>query len=484
MTEGSGYTDKRKKSVAKNKLVFSNANFVAYAKNKGVISIPETQRDFAVDYYTVLNAVNELVKSGVLNYLNGVKYECTMHSDISEVLNESPEDTFRQRLEEHRARIEARRQELMTRHLLEDDDEDDDDVDEEIANLFNSIEDDKTDAAIREAIEGLGEGFSVKTEEGKTLVELPRYGWRCNKKQIELTCEDGEAYFTDGGTIFNGLKSGNKLNSKGMRETVESVAQSYRVTVADDVLKVQVPSKAKAVECFLQLYAAMECISNVDETMVSGYFEKMDEDRKCLGVIFEIIRENPGCNRKQIIRCAKKKYNAVKNGGDFSKIFYLVKAINEFSEWSDSEFEGCVEICLNSHADLLFKDAEDEAPYSKNINMGLKKEPFTKITEGKKTVEVRLFDEKRRALRVGDIINFTCSELGKKRIIAKITALHKFDTFIELFSAPEMLKKAGWGDINEEQAAKNMYGYYTEEQEKLFGVLGIEFKVVLGLKKQ
>ncbi len=33
--------------------------------------------------------------------------------------------------------------------------------------------------------------------------------------------------------------------------------------------------------------------------------------------------------------------------------------------------------------------------------------PFEQIRSGKKTVEVRLYDEKRRAIREGDVIVFT-----------------------------------------------------------------------------
>ena len=39
--------------------------------------------------------------------------------------------------------------------------------------------------------------------------------------------------------------------------------------------------------------------------------------------------------------------------------------------------------------------------------MRLNNEPFNKIKEGTKTVELRLLDEKRKTLRVGDKIIFT-----------------------------------------------------------------------------
>ena len=41
------------------------------------------------------------------------------------------------------------------------------------------------------------------------------------------------------------------------------------------------------------------------------------------------------------------------------------------------------------------------------FEMRLKSEPFQKIASGEKTVELRLFDDKRRGLNIGDDIIFT-----------------------------------------------------------------------------
>ena len=46
-------------------------------------------------------------------------------------------------------------------------------------------------------------------------------------------------------------------------------------------------------------------------------------------------------------------------------------------------------------------------------NMRLKKEPFEKICAKKKTVELRLLDEKRKKVNVGDTIEFECPDVGE-----------------------------------------------------------------------
>ena len=45
-------------------------------------------------------------------------------------------------------------------------------------------------------------------------------------------------------------------------------------------------------------------------------------------------------------------------------------------------------------------------------NMQLKPEPFAMIKDGTKTIELRLYDEKRRNIKVGDRIVFTDTVSG------------------------------------------------------------------------
>lgn len=60
--------------------------------------------------------------------------------------------------------------------------------------------------------------------------------------------------------------------------------------------------------------------------------------------------------------------------------------------------------------------------------MHLAEEPFNWIKQGKKTVEVRVYDEKRRKLEIGDIIIFKklCSN---EEIKVKVKGLARFKTF-------------------------------------------------------
>ncbi len=107
--------------------------------------------------------------------------------------------------------------------------------------------------------------------------------------------------------------------------------------------------------------------------------------------------------------------------------------------------------------------------------MKLAPEPFKKIYDGQKTIELRLFDEKRRDVRVNDEIIFTCTENRAFHVRVKVTKLHQADSFARLF---EMLPpgKLGYAD-GDPASPDDMRKYYSEEQESVYGVVGIEFEL-------
>ncbi len=54
------------------------------------------------------------------------------------------------------------------------------------------------------------------------------------------------------------------------------------------------------------------------------------------------------------------------------------------------------------------------------------------IKSGSKTIELRLYDEKRREIQVGDTILFTNTENGE-HLSVRVLALSVFDSFEELY---------------------------------------------------
>lgn len=110
------------------------------------------------------------------------------------------------------------------------------------------------------------------------------------------------------------------------------------------------------------------------------------------------------------------------------------------------------------------------------FNMRLAVEPFEKIGRGEKTVEIRLYDEKRKKTKVGDQIVFRRLSDESNVIITTVKALHRFNMFQELF-ASELFSKTGCGEMSIDSATEYMQTFYSKEQEEQYGVLGIEISV-------
>ena len=109
--------------------------------------------------------------------------------------------------------------------------------------------------------------------------------------------------------------------------------------------------------------------------------------------------------------------------------------------------------------------------------MKLHPEPFSMIRSGQKTIELRLNDEKRRDIKVGDRIEFTQTETGEK-LSAEVVRLHRFDSFAELYRALPLLK-CGYTDRDIADAKpEDMELYYSPAQQAKYGVLGIEIKTL------
>ena len=109
--------------------------------------------------------------------------------------------------------------------------------------------------------------------------------------------------------------------------------------------------------------------------------------------------------------------------------------------------------------------------------MKLKASPFHKIQNGSKTIELRLNDKKRQLVQVGDFIEFTLIDDTAQKLTARVTALHHFDSFQELYAALPK-EKMGYKE-NEIPDPDHMDEYYPREKQEQYGVLGIEIELIV-----
>ena len=96
---------------------------------------------------------------------------------------------------------------------------------------------------------------------------------------------------------------------------------------------------------------------------------------------------------------------------------------------------------------------------------------FDAIKNGKKDIEIRLNDEKRRLINIGDTIEFINVDTSET-LKVQVINLHKYKSFKELFNSFDN-ERFGLKKTDDESIMRN---FYTKEEEEKYGVLGIEIK--------
>tara|TARA_Y100000310_G_C20670871_1_gene810213 strand:+ start:917 stop:1261 length:345 start_codon:yes stop_codon:yes gene_type:complete len=111
-------------------------------------------------------------------------------------------------------------------------------------------------------------------------------------------------------------------------------------------------------------------------------------------------------------------------------------------------------------------------------SMRLNKSPFERIQNGTKIIELRLFDEKRQKLNLGDTITFTNLDNSSETLTVDVTGLLRYPTFSDLFDDFPMSYFDLDDDYSKEKFIESMYKIYTQEDETKYGVLGIKIKII------
>ena len=101
-------------------------------------------------------------------------------------------------------------------------------------------------------------------------------------------------------------------------------------------------------------------------------------------------------------------------------------------------------------------------------------EPFNAIISGNKTIESRLYDTKRQKIQIGDRIIFTNRDNSEQTVTAEVVGLLRYATFRNLFSHNNPRK---FGGDNVEWLENQISEFYSIEDQKIYGVISIEFKV-------
>ena len=109
--------------------------------------------------------------------------------------------------------------------------------------------------------------------------------------------------------------------------------------------------------------------------------------------------------------------------------------------------------------------------------MRLLSEPFETMRSGSKVLEIRLNDEKRQKVKVGDTIIFYKLPEGREKLSVRVLELLHYKDFKSLYQDVPF-HQLGCSGKTMEWMLENTYKIYTREQEEKYGALGIRIELL------
>ena len=110
--------------------------------------------------------------------------------------------------------------------------------------------------------------------------------------------------------------------------------------------------------------------------------------------------------------------------------------------------------------------------------MHLDPEAYAAIENGKKTIELRLYDEKRRRIQAGDILRFESTADELDVLYARVEGMRFFASFDELYAALPLTACGYTAEEAKTASPRDMDRYYSPEEQKRWGVVGIEISLL------
>lgn len=109
--------------------------------------------------------------------------------------------------------------------------------------------------------------------------------------------------------------------------------------------------------------------------------------------------------------------------------------------------------------------------------MKLQPEYYDFILNGTKRIEIRLYDEKRKNIKVGDTIKFLKEPELKESFETKVVELLRYDSFVDMFKDFDISVLADIS-MTKEELIDDLEQFYTKEKQEQYGVLGIRIELL------
>jgi ASC-1-like (ASCH) protein/predicted transcriptional regulator len=126
---------------------------------------------------------------------------------------------------------------------------------------------------------------------------------------------------------------------------------------------------------------------------------------------------------------------------------------------------------------LILQKAIMKGKNNMEHEMKLQPEYFNFILNGTKRIEIRLNDEKRQQIKIGDTIKFLKEPELSENFNAKVTGLLRYNSFDDMFKDFE-IEILSDKSMTKEQLKNVLEQFYTKEKQEQYGVLGIRIELI------
>lgn len=109
--------------------------------------------------------------------------------------------------------------------------------------------------------------------------------------------------------------------------------------------------------------------------------------------------------------------------------------------------------------------------------MKLQPEYFNFILNGTKRIEIRLNDEKRQNIKLGDKIKFLKEPDLNESFEAQVIGLSRYNSFEEMFKDYDISILSD-KSMTKEELISVLEQFYTKEKQEKYGVLGIRIELI------
>ena len=112
-----------------------------------------------------------------------------------------------------------------------------------------------------------------------------------------------------------------------------------------------------------------------------------------------------------------------------------------------------------------------------NHEMKLQPKYYDFILNGTKRIEIRLFDEKRQQIKIGDTIKFLKEPELIESFNVKVVDLLRYNNFEEMFKDYDISILAD-KSMTKEELITVLEEFYSKEKQEQYGVLGIKIELL------